>query len=49
MGKIRWPHHYFKKHKRLPYLLILLIPAAGYFLHQGAQFYKAHQKLVPGY
>lgn len=43
--KLRWPHSYFKKHKRLPYLLIILIPAALYFVHQGQRYYEGRQVL----
>jgi TPR repeat protein len=42
---LRWPHHYFKKHKRLPYLLIILIPALAWFGHQGYRYYEGRQVL----
>ena len=43
--KFRWPHSYFKKHKRLPYLLIILIPALIYFVNQGHRYYEGRQVL----
>ncbi|MDB5491381.1 MAG: hypothetical protein JWO78_1230 [Micavibrio sp.] len=43
--KFRWPHSYFKKHKRLPYLLIILIPALVYFVNQGHRYYEGRQVL----